>query len=566
MVRLFFNKNIKSITIFLNLIIWTIAVSSFLFLIFIINKGFRFSDEGYYLIGYRKNQPLNTQLFFFHQLVRFFLGKYSTHIVILRVIRILLILVSTFFLTNAISKYRNEEKGSLKKYLIPIIFISLAISYSFGPQSLSYNSLNQFFIVVFLGLILFSLSVKNQSSILYYFLLGIVISFTFLTKLTSAFGLFLICAIVIFFNNNFKLSIIKFAVLFISFLLGLTALNFILNLNLISNFNNLYKFLQNGNLNHNSNLLWRSLFDFIIGIKFPAVFLICFIFLLRKINIYLKPIWVINIVLIFLVSSLLIVVKTNQLVNTSPFIILIFAWVAHLINEIVLDSGLSTSNYLLNRKNITLALLFVGLPIVGALGSDTGILRNTLMYVVFWFLIPVFMVIENRLNKINLVFYSFHIITVTFLFLVYSVWYNPFRSENLQQVKYLLGNPYHKSDKVYINKDQSQNLKILSSHLDSLGFKKGDFIFGLDNNLGYIFFLKGIIPGGFTFGKEGLPLYLYDFKKKYNSFDNFFVIIEKDEFNEINNIFQNSGFSLNNNHRKSIISQLNLIVLSPLKK
>ena len=120
--------------------------------------------------------------------------------------------------------------------------------------------------------------------------------------------------------------------------------------------------------------------------------------------------------------------------------------------------------------------------------------------------------------------------------------------------------------KVYINKDQSQNLKILSSHLDSLGFKKGDFIFGLDNNLGYIFFLKGIIPGGFTFGKEGLPLYLYDFKKKYNSFDNFFVIIEKDEFNEINNIFQNSGFSLNNNHRKSIISQLNLIVLSPLKK
>jgi len=533
------------------------------FLVFIINKGFRFDDEGYYLVGYKSTQPIGTEITFFHGLVRMLFGEWATHIIFLRSIRIIFTILLSILLSNSFIKtIAKEERPFLIYSLIPVVFISIAISYLFGPQSFSYNTINQVLLVLFFVLAIVDLK-SDKKNILYTVAIGIIIGLTFLNKLTSSFVMVFLYLVTIFINNETKNFIIKSIITGLSAILCLVLFNYLLRTDLVSNFITLYNYFGGTNSNHGTGSLFGSIKVFCFNLKFPAiVFIISFVVfrfsgILKKIN------HSYSILLPVIMSVVLIIYKYKQLVDTSPFIILILIWTAYLLAIICLNSVLNTKQIFFKKENLTITTLLLVLPICGALGSDTGILRNSLLYVFFWMLIPVFIIVIFKMQKLFLNVYSLNVVVLLSVQLIFYAWFNPFRQESLKEAKCRIINPYHASDQIYITLNQKRIIDSLSGNLYAHGYKKGDQVFGMENYLGYTFFLEGIIPNGFTFGIEGLPLYITDLKNKHQSLDESFIIIDEHEIVPVIKEFRNAGFDIEDTHIKSEIEEFGIFIFSP---
>ncbi|NTS43778.1 hypothetical protein HRG84_23050 [Flavisolibacter sp. BT320] len=102
------------------------------------NIGFDLRDEGYYFLGYERNQDLFFLFSGSHKLIR--LLPFSDHIVINRIYRVVLILTASLIFARSL----NRACFTKDKFWIVFSWVLLAntVSYLFGPISLSYNTLN----------------------------------------------------------------------------------------------------------------------------------------------------------------------------------------------------------------------------------------------------------------------------------------------------------------------------------------------------------------------------------------------------------------------------------------
>ncbi|MEX2597060.1 MAG: hypothetical protein WEC59_09060 [Salibacteraceae bacterium] len=142
------------------------------------NKGLDLTDESYYLMGYRypelsMNGGLKFQLFYST------LFSFVEHNAIsTRLIRLILTLFSSFVFSQGLLQFlksRNVPKSSFFSAFSVHFFIGIGslLTYSFAPQSISYNSLSLIFGLFALGFFLMHLtSNRTQKRILYSSLVG----------------------------------------------------------------------------------------------------------------------------------------------------------------------------------------------------------------------------------------------------------------------------------------------------------------------------------------------------------------------------------------------------------
>ncbi len=111
-----------------------------------IDKGFDFTDEGYYLLGYQPHQPLGLTLSNFHLIVRTILGFLTIDIIGARLLRLALTLAGLLLFSRALATFAREHGLDHYKPRVAagVLALGMFCSYSFGPQSLSYNHLTQF--------------------------------------------------------------------------------------------------------------------------------------------------------------------------------------------------------------------------------------------------------------------------------------------------------------------------------------------------------------------------------------------------------------------------------------
>jgi hypothetical protein len=161
------------------------------------NKGFDLSDEGYYISGYNNQIESPFWLSAFHFLTIHTLSKWGSGIIYFRIVRLLFAISGSLFLSFAFFKWVQKHTPSHKNIFSTSFLICLSgtfVSYSYGPQTLSYNHYTLFLGNVFLGLLLLLLTYpeSTKKKILIAGASGLVFGLEFFVKIPTAFSLFLV--------------------------------------------------------------------------------------------------------------------------------------------------------------------------------------------------------------------------------------------------------------------------------------------------------------------------------------------------------------------------------------
>lgn len=158
-------------------------LSIFLSVLFISRTGIDLLDEGYYLIGYNREQPIYFQLSGFHFLTR--LLPLSDNIVMARLYRILLLLLSGFVLAKALHKKIFMQEDYLT--LLFLVLVGNFSSYMFAPQTISYNTYNLLFLELLTASYLyFREEFIRKENVIYLLLFSFVLGLLAFNKTTTA--------------------------------------------------------------------------------------------------------------------------------------------------------------------------------------------------------------------------------------------------------------------------------------------------------------------------------------------------------------------------------------------
>ena len=180
----------RSIHFIISYIPAFLAISLMYSLIWGINKGFDFSDEGYLMMGYTNPihiQPTGIYQVFLHFFVHFF----SPGVIFFRCLRLLLILLSSFFFCyQFISYFSYTSKVKLDISTRIIVYSSILLAnlmcYSIFESNLSYNVLT-LCIVLYVSGFMFLLFRKQKPSLTVILSLSLLCSIQFTVKFPTAF-------------------------------------------------------------------------------------------------------------------------------------------------------------------------------------------------------------------------------------------------------------------------------------------------------------------------------------------------------------------------------------------
>jgi hypothetical protein len=269
---------------------WILTTVVFGTIIYTIPRGFDLSDESFYWMGY-KNPDQFVYVGFFQWLGDFFIIEGKHEIKILRGIRLLLHLISSFFLYASV-KYFLKRKGHVNpgmRLLLPLLLLGNFASYTIGPQSLSYNHMVLILLQIEAGIIFYILGNNNERSTLLICWLGLAIAhpLLFLAKFPTAFIFLFFWPVLLLLypqQKSWKTSILCFlCLLFPLFFLGRSPAN-------LNNFLMEYEAYSRTMTSHNPiNLilkLWNSSHQFFIEIikhnlKIDRLILLLFLIYLK---------------------------------------------------------------------------------------------------------------------------------------------------------------------------------------------------------------------------------------------------------------------------------------------
>ena len=78
-----------------------------------LNKGFDITDEGFYLLGFQRNQELGITMIKFHHFIKAFFWWIDINIINLRISRFVLLVFNAFLLTHAIKSVLKKRVSFL---------------------------------------------------------------------------------------------------------------------------------------------------------------------------------------------------------------------------------------------------------------------------------------------------------------------------------------------------------------------------------------------------------------------------------------------------------------------
>jgi hypothetical protein len=175
----------------MKLLTAVIIIASLLVLIWGFDKAFDFTDAGYYLLRYQDNQPLEFGGHMYeHVLVRAVLPANMRKVIPLRFIGLLINLLSSVCLSLAITNVLKRWKGLSHgfPFVFLMVFSGLVFSYAGSPSELSYNSLNQFFLISGSAWLVLAVGGGEKYKLLYAAAAGAMLSVCVLVKLPTGLG------------------------------------------------------------------------------------------------------------------------------------------------------------------------------------------------------------------------------------------------------------------------------------------------------------------------------------------------------------------------------------------
>lgn len=549
------SKNIKGILSSFRVMHLMTFLLFFIFItliLYAIKRGFDYTDEAFYLLNFSKNQEIGISASFFGILLK----SFNLSIFELRIIRLLLTITSPIALFIAITKYKDNSNFLYKRHYFYFFFLMLfssLLNFSYGPQTLSYNTISNNCTIITMALFIIGIYSNSKVRYLLFTLAGITCYITFVGKFTAGFFCFNISLA---FLIVFKSRTNKTAWLYlICFILGIVFTEEIIrhysNYSMIRILNRLFLFSKLGkfsNGSYDSNSILNRQLDILI-VTLQMIVLTSILLIPYK-RLALKTANVSSITkryLYFLFGFFLQVYLFGFSIKSLSFDFSLLG-ISYLNSNIYM--GVYTYFFFIftlvlylhkiNIFNLTKEKVFFGfLLYVSAFGilfgSDNYFLLNIILSA------PILMSILYLLYDSNKPFEQKPMqYLLYFTFLIYCI---------LAQSLYVL-KPYgarcllfqdqkssfSKLNSILIDKESENTLLETNEILLKYGFTTGDYIIGIDGGvLGKIYALGGLLPGAIIFSHkfpqpflESLKKYGFDKEKKI-----FFILNQNSVNNQI---------------------------------
>lgn len=496
-------------------------------IIYVFNRGFDYSDEGFQLLSYRENYTAPFEPIKAHVILKTI--PFVPHLIDIRdsrIIRIVLLVLGTIFfsLTSFLflkDQYNIDKKEFLNYFLLCLV--SCLCSYGFLAPSLNYNVINLFFLLLTAGSFILGLRFYHagflNASYIFSGLSGFLLAFVFFTKFSTGI-LFLPISFftLISFGKKIKFCLLSFFLIVLSFIAGLLLLG-AFNPDLaffLKHFQEIViSFASTTGEDDNVNYISRSIvfFDFVFKV-FILVILGSFLakgvmflndFFNRKkkfCSFYLHHALYISLVILIMVC-LYISFYFNVLSSIFLLIILFsyfFTW----------KYGWGFWKLSLHKRYAPVIVLFLGLAMAFSIGTNVGFLTHLIQCIIFF--IPIVFYLSRLRDPFGVQFVQIFVLFAVVL--VYcNLIYKPYRTypayqatASLASQRFHYGNIY--SDEVILSSEDIQFLREISDSLLSNGYVKGQPLLVAYSMPGLSYLIGGQNMGGIFWDEKNTILNL----------------------------------------------------------
>ena len=489
---------IKNLTQFF---LFSVALFCILIVVWALNKGFDITDEGFYLLSYQPRNSIGYQTSFYGLIVRKIFGWLGTDWFSIRILRLLLTVLSSGLLGVGIDrmiKKNYDPKHEMSVYATcAFSVLGAMVSYSYGPQSLSYNSLNLIF-VQFAGMFtLLSLSInsvkwKNLAIIC----AGFSCVFILFIKFTTFPLLMLLLAVIILFIEE-KEKIKTLAFFFIGVSIGCCIL-FAVIINPIQ-FAEIYRtsvrFAVESGGGYDISSQLDAMFE-LLGtstcLSLIAIVIVCGIQLLKYVSQNKKTELLARIfgVLLFLTGGACFIAAYG--VNREDAGMMLFLTLLSLF-YFISERIWNYSEEKNGLKQMIMGILLLLTPITCSVGTNNLLMENMLLYVSFLAAsLLIFSIhFDQRIRAALLIlfagasFYSFYNLFVNKPYRILPLIENSVKISEIPEANGLC-----------VDEKTATFLNSIYKSLKENNFREGDTLLGFFKIPGVVYLMKGTLPGG----------------------------------------------------------------------
>ena len=476
-------------------------------------------DEGYYLMGYLRNQPIEGLGTDFHAIVRALSQPFADDdIMVFRYLRLVLHLLAI-----AVFAVSSHEWLSRKKVLhvsrwayYPIILLAGAMSYTFATPTISYDSL-ELIIVLLAASLLFVLFTSEKKAIRFCSAFGTGFLLWFACSNYPPAG---VCMVILFaIAYLLEMEDKRWNHLWAALFGGLAAIvisHFFIH-DMKDWFSGISKvfvstFTEQSQSRHDagslmSGMLMTVVKDVLIFIPLVAVFT------LWNKNIHLsdKAQWVI--VLILCVGSCLF-----RKIFELRSILLLFP-VALILAKVLARPDISIKKFLLS-KDLFLVLILIAIPIAGVFGTNQPIMKKAIIYAPFWVLAFYFLSTKLETEQTNRL-----VLPLTVILFAGYIWLGNFQRYHYyytpRSSRYEIVGA-SRPQRVLVSKYQQEYYRDLMDSLSVAGCKPGDLYMAFGENQMAVYLAGGLIDGR-------LPYHWWQYKHFETEAPKAFVLFKNEE-------------------------------------
>ena len=475
----------------------TVAVVSVLFvygfILSYMNRGIS-CDEGFYLLGFLKNQELGPMVSDFHSIIRAITpDAMQDNVMYFRYLRfglgltsvLLFGLTSYYWLKNRIKTFRIS-----RLLYVSLILLGGAISYTYAAPTISHDHLQHIiYFFAFSAFISADLAKNKLIQIASFLLTGIFLVFGIANYLPSGillFAVFVALIIILHFNKS---AIHKILLLCAGVLFGFVLYHFLINpLDVV--FGNINTAIETASdTRHDSASLFTAMLAAVTMFLLVQIPTVAAGYFARKINIH----------------TIIIATATVVLVGSFFFFRDIFQMYAHLYYlpvSFVLGVWLAEKKSLtkdFNFRNYLVLLIFSFLPFMGIFGTNQAIIAKAMLFIPFWMCL--FLVIVDGLkisDKQNRIFIIFIIVlyAVSYLMLGNFSRYHSYYSPRSSRYEMVFGVRYKN---VQVSRFEKEYFRTFAETLDSIGFRSGNTALAFGEQQIGLYLMGGYFHGGLVY-------------------------------------------------------------------
>ncbi len=476
-------------------------------------------DEGYYLLGYLRNQPIQDVGSDFHAIVRALSRSFpDDNIMVFRYLRVILNVMAVILFAGTSYEWLSRKKGlRISRWAYyPMVLLAGATSFTFATPTISYDSL-ELIIVLSAASFLFVLFASRKIAVkaIGAFGAGFLLWFACTNYPPAGICISILFVVAYFLDVEEK----KWAHLFAALCGGLTAIviSHIFIHDMGGWFSEISRvlvstFTEESMSNHDAGSLVSVMLITVakaLLVFVPTVVLCTWAF--KKIHVSERIQWL---VVLLLCGIFLVVRQVYELRG-----ILYLIPVALVLAKVLAQPDFNLRHFLLSKEAF-MVLILLAVPFAGVFGTNQPILNKAVIFVPFW--LQAFFCLSTLLNsetndRLNLLF--------VVLLLAGYVWQGNFQRYHYyytpRSSKYELVGA-SRPQKVLVSQYQQQYYHDLLDTLQASGCKPGDRYMAFGENQMAVY-----LAGGFVNGR--LPYHWWQYKDFGQEAPRAFIIFKNEE-------------------------------------